>query len=137
MLIDPDSLRISALVDLEFTNAMPAQFAYDPPWWLLLSGPESWLDRGAMDEFVACYEPRMEWFLRALERVEGESRLPVGIVVLLSLPECACPGRRWVFDSTMRRGRVSIDVVYWAAMHHEDGGDGGEQPQPSTRPGSP
>lgn len=32
MLVDPDTLRITAVLDLEFTNAMPAQFTYDPPW---------------------------------------------------------------------------------------------------------
>ena len=45
ILVDPETYRITAVLDFEFTNAMPAQFAYDPPWWLLLSGPEVWLDR--------------------------------------------------------------------------------------------
>jgi hypothetical protein len=40
MLVDAETLKITAVLDLEFTNAMPAQFAYDPPWWLLLVGPE-------------------------------------------------------------------------------------------------
>ena len=31
MLVDPKTLRIIAVLDLEFTNAMPAQFTYDPP----------------------------------------------------------------------------------------------------------
>lgn len=48
------------------------RFTHDPPWWLLLSGPEMWLERCAMDEFLTLYEPRMERFLRALERVETE-----------------------------------------------------------------
>ena len=76
MIIDPTSLKITAIVDLEFINAMPAQFSFDPPWWLLLSGPEAWLDRGAMDEFVALYQPRMEQFLCALVSVEENFQLP-------------------------------------------------------------
>ncbi|KAJ5544676.1 hypothetical protein N7535_006936 [Penicillium sp. DV-2018c] len=72
MLIDPETLRITAILDFEFTNAMPAEFTYDPPWWLLLSGPEMWLERCAMEEFLTLYEPRMEQFLRALEQVEIE-----------------------------------------------------------------
>lgn len=32
MLVNPDTLRITAVLDFEFTNAMPAQFTYDPPW---------------------------------------------------------------------------------------------------------
>ncbi|GKZ36805.1 hypothetical protein AbraIFM66950_008037 [Aspergillus brasiliensis] len=49
MLIDAETLRITAILDFEFTNAMPAEFTYDPPWWLLLSGPEMWLERCAME----------------------------------------------------------------------------------------
>ncbi|PWY80211.1 hypothetical protein BO83DRAFT_460113 [Aspergillus eucalypticola CBS 122712] len=73
MLIDPDTHRITAVLDFEFTNAMPAAFTYDPPWWLLLSGPEVWLERCALDEFLELYEPRMEeQFLRALARMEHD-----------------------------------------------------------------
>lgn len=39
MLADPETLLITAVIDFEFTNAMPAQFAQDPPWWLLLAPP--------------------------------------------------------------------------------------------------
>jgi hypothetical protein len=63
MLIDPETLRITAILDFEFTNAMPAEFTYDPPWWLLLSGPEMRLERCAMEEFLTLYEPEMEQFL--------------------------------------------------------------------------
>ncbi|KAI8648752.1 APH domain-containing protein [Fusarium keratoplasticum] len=70
MLVHPETFRITAVLNFEFTNAMPAQFTYDPPWWLLLSGPEVWLDRGSMEEFRDRYEPRMEQFLQALELVE-------------------------------------------------------------------
>src|SRR5271163_3946715 len=73
MLADPKTLQITAVLDFEFTNAMPAQFAYDPPWWLLLLGPDMWLERRTMEEFLNRYEPRMEQFLRALERVEAKS----------------------------------------------------------------
>ena len=73
MLADPETLRITALLDFEFTNAMPAQFTYDPPWWLLLLGPDMWLERHSMEKFLVRYVPRMEQFLRALERVEKMS----------------------------------------------------------------
>ncbi|KAI9747050.1 MAG: hypothetical protein M1835_002246 [Candelina submexicana] len=73
MLADPKTLQITALLDFEFTNTMPAQFAYDPPWWLLLLGPDMWLERRTMDEFLARYEPKLEQFLRAMQRVEAKS----------------------------------------------------------------
>lgn len=71
ILIDPDNLRIKAVLDLEFTNAMPRQFASEPPWWLILVGPDSYLLRDhTIEDWIKAYEPRLEQFLRVLERVE-------------------------------------------------------------------
>lgn len=39
MLVDPETLRITAVLEFEFTNAIPAQHVYDVPWWLLLEHP--------------------------------------------------------------------------------------------------
>lgn len=109
MLIDPDTLRITAVLDFEFTNSMPAQFTYDPPWWLLLRGPDVWLDRNGGDEFLARYVPRMEQFLRALERVEEKSSSagnagPETNLVFLS--ECGTRGRQGASGLTMPQGRA-------------------------------
>ena len=72
ILVDPETFRIKAVLDLEFTNAMPRQFASDAPWWLLVVGPDSYLLRDrTLEEFVAAYEPRLEHFLQVMERVEG------------------------------------------------------------------
>ncbi|KAI5863959.1 kinase-like domain-containing protein [Durotheca rogersii] len=124
MLVDPETLQITAVLDFEFTNAMPAQFTYDPPWWLLLSGPELWLDRGSMSEFRDLYQPRMEQFLRALELREGMSA-PEG--QKLAEPRLSTrmrdswrSGRFW-FDYAARKS-FELDAVYWAALH--DGGIG-------------
>jgi hypothetical protein len=126
MLVNPETLRITAVLDFEFTNTMPAQFTYDPPWWLLLSGPEMWLDRCSMEEFLACYEPRMEQFLRALERVEEESALrrkqPTGPPLSTRMRDSWRTGRFW-FDYAARKS-FEVDAVYWAALH--DGGAGVE-----------
>lgn len=115
MLVHPETLQITAVLDFEFTNAMPAQFTYDPPWWLLLSPPEVWLDRGSMEEFQDLYEPRMEQFLRMLELVEGtEPRLST------CMRDSWKSGRFW-FDYAARKS-FELDVIYWAALH--DGGTG-------------
>ncbi|KAF2637005.1 phosphotransferase enzyme family protein-like protein [Massarina eburnea CBS 473.64] len=72
MLIDPDTYRITAVYDLEFTNAMPKQYACSAPWWLLLIGPEVYLFRDrTIDEFKTAYEPRLNQFLAAMRRVEA------------------------------------------------------------------
>jgi hypothetical protein len=73
--VDLNTFQITAVLDFEFTNAMPARFAYDPPWWLLLLGPDMWLERRTMEEFLVSYEPRLEKFLRAVERMESKSGL--------------------------------------------------------------
>ncbi|PLB34269.1 phosphotransferase family protein [Aspergillus candidus] len=67
MLVDPETLQITPVLDFEFTNSMPAEFTYDPPWWMLLSGTEVWLERCAMDKFVTLCESRMVQFLRAFD----------------------------------------------------------------------
>lgn len=122
MLVHPETLQITAVLDFEFTNAMPAQFTYDPPWWLLLSGPEVWLDRGSIDEFRDRYEPRMEQFLQAMELVEGMS-VPGGHQ--LTEPRLSTrmrdswrSGRFW-FNYAARKS-FELDAIYWAALH--DGG---------------
>lgn len=59
------NLRIVGVIDWEFAYAAPAQFSYDPPWWLLLEEPESW--RGGYRDWMEAYEPRLQTFLRVLE----------------------------------------------------------------------
>ncbi|KAJ5101917.1 hypothetical protein NUU61_004139 [Penicillium alfredii] len=124
MLINPETFQITSILDFEFSNAMPAEFTYDPPWWLLLSGPEMWLERCAMDEFLALYEPRMEQFLRALEQVESEMALEVKQRVGLSLStrmrDSWRTGRFW-FDYAARKS-FDVDTIYWAALHNDGAG---------------
>lgn len=124
MLVDPATLQITAVLDFEFTNVMPAQFTHDPPWWLLLSGPEVWLDHGSLEEFMDLYKPRMEQFLRALEQVESMS---VSGAQQLAEPRLSTrmrdswkSGHFW-FDLAARKS-FELDAIYWAALH--DGGTG-------------
>jgi aminoglycoside phosphotransferase (APT) family kinase protein len=143
MLVDPATLRITALLDFEFTNSMPAQFAYDPPWWLLLRGPDMWLDHYSMDEFLARYVPRMEQFLRALERVEAKAAAAAAASVgdghLLERQRLSArmrdswqTGRFW-FNYAARTS-LDMDDIYWAALHdHEANGDGLSSLDAATR----
>jgi hypothetical protein len=72
ILVDPATLRIKAVLGLKkFTNAMPSQYASEAPWWLLPMGPDSYLLRHRnIGEFIEAYEPRLEHFLKAMEKVE-------------------------------------------------------------------
>ncbi|KAK0653643.1 hypothetical protein DIS24_g5919 [Lasiodiplodia hormozganensis] len=121
MLVDPDTLQITAVLDLEFTNAMPAQFAYDPPWWLLLLGPDMWLEKHSLHDFLTRYEPRLEQFLRAMERVEKESPSPR----LSARMRDAWATKRFWFDYAIRKS-FDVDTVYWTVLCGEDDGMGVE-----------
>lgn len=123
MLADPDTLRITAVLDFEFTNTMPAQFAYDPPWWLLLLGPDMWLEHHSMEAFETRYVPRMEQFLPALERVEATENLEgsqSSPLLSVRMRDSWATGRFW-FNYGIRKS-FDIDAVYWAALH-KDGDD--------------
>lgn len=124
MLIDPETLRITAVLDLEFTNTMPAEFTYDPPWWLLLSGPEVWLERCTMEELMTLYEPRMAQFLQALERVEidmaSEGKQPGGPSLSARMRDSWRTGRFW-FDYAAKKS-FDVDIIVWTALHHGDEG---------------
>jgi hypothetical protein len=124
MLIDPNTLLITAVYDFEFTNSMPAQFTYDPPWWLLLRGPDMWFRKYDMNEFLARYVPRMEQFLRALQRVEAKPALARSVEQpCLS----TCTRNSWKTGHFWFNyaGRTSLDVddIYWHALHDEADGD--------------
>ena len=60
MRVDPDTPRITAVLDFEFINAMPAQFAHNPPWGLLLLAPYIWLERRNKEEFLDRFIHRMD-----------------------------------------------------------------------------
>ncbi|KAF3000081.1 hypothetical protein E8E13_002242 [Curvularia kusanoi] len=104
ILVDPETLRIKAVLDLEFTNAMPCQFASDAPWWLLLVGPDSYLLRErTLEEFVEAYEPRLEHFLQVMERVEGSRDSSGGAQPLSKLMRESWDTKRFWFSYAARK----------------------------------
>jgi Phosphotransferase enzyme family len=124
MLVDPKTLQITAVLDFEFTNTMPAQFVYDPPWWLLLLGPDMWLERRTIEEFLAHYKPKMEQFLRALERVEAktgskgkQSKEPC----LSAQMRDSWKTRRFWFNYAARKS-LDVDAIYWNVLHKDGAG---------------
>ncbi|KAF2644206.1 phosphotransferase enzyme family protein-like protein [Massarina eburnea CBS 473.64] len=123
ILVDPNTLRITAVLDLEFTNAMPSQYASEPPWWLLLVGPDSYLLRDrTIAEFVDAYEPRLEQFLRAMERVEVGRRGLEGEKALSCLMRESWGTKRFWFNYA---GRKPFDVEVFFDWCLKEGGGGG------------
>ncbi|GJC92663.1 LOW QUALITY PROTEIN: phosphotransferase [Colletotrichum higginsianum IMI 349063] len=126
MLVDPETLRITAVLDLEFTNAMPAQFAEDVPWWLLLQHPAVWVGEGKLEEFLSLFQPRKEQFLRAIERVEATSTLAAAeeeASLSSRMRDSWDNGRFWF--NLASRSSFDVDEIYWAVLH-QDGVSVGE-----------
>lgn len=64
----PDELRVSGVIDWEFTYAAPVEFTYTAPWWLLLERPEDW--DADLNHFLPRYMPKLRIFLEALRECE-------------------------------------------------------------------
>ncbi|KAM5352641.1 hypothetical protein ACJ41O_005363 [Fusarium nematophilum] len=120
MLVDPETLKITAVLDLEFTNAMPSQFAYDVPWWLLLKPPGIWIGDGKMEDFLDLFVPRKERFIRAMERVESRSP-PRRECLSDRMRDSWDSGRFWF--NLASRCSFDVDEIYWEALHREGMGE--------------
>ncbi|KAM5342110.1 hypothetical protein ACJ41O_015141 [Fusarium nematophilum] len=118
MLADPETFKITAVLDFEFTNAMPAQYLHDVPSWLLLASPHCWLERDDKAGFEKLFVPQMELFIAELERVESTQpplntgEPPDRLSALMR--ESWNKGRFW-FNYAMRTS-IDADVVYWKTL---------------------
>jgi hypothetical protein len=121
MLADPETLRITAVLDFEFTNAMPAQFAYDPPWWLLLKQPAGWVREGEMQKFLDFFVPRKEQFIRAMERAEAKSPPPAGQSCISARMRDSWDSGRFWFNLASRKS-FDVDEIYWEALSEKGKG---------------
>ncbi|CAK7204802.1 hypothetical protein SEUCBS139899_007564 [Sporothrix eucalyptigena] len=72
MLVDPTTGAITAVLDLEGTNTMPAAFAKDPPLWLAYWALENVLDCGVFSLRVPQYGALLTRFLDIMERIESK-----------------------------------------------------------------
>ncbi|KAL1890460.1 hypothetical protein Sste5346_008289 [Sporothrix stenoceras] len=114
ILLDKDD-KIVGVIDWEFAYAAPRSFSTCPPWWLLIEEPEGW-PLGGMKGWLEMYEPRLQTFLRSLERVEAQ-RSPVGGGNPLSQPLSQCMRASWARKSWMRhyaaRRSWAFDYIWW------------------------
>lgn len=134
MLVDPDTHRITAVYDLEFTNAMPKQYASEAPWWLLLIGPEAYLFRGrTIEEFKAAYEPRFEQFVAAMRRAEAARGIQ-GIECLSDLMAESWRTKTFWFNVATRRP-IDVDVLFENCL--KDSADNQEPLDDETRDALP
>jgi hypothetical protein len=121
MLVNPETMRITALLDFEFTNVMPAQFAYDLPWWLILQPPGIGVSEGKQ-EFLDLFEPRKEQFIHAMERVEARSALPAGEPRLSARMRESWDSKRFWFNLASRSS-FDVDQIYWEVLYKQGLGE--------------
>ena len=115
-----EDLRVVGVIDWEFAYAAPAEFTFDPPWWLLLLEPEYW--PGGYNEWMKAYEPRLYTFLRVLEAEEKKMAETSGASVLdndgASTPSLSRSMRRsweerdWMINYAVRDSWV-FDFIWW------------------------
>jgi len=116
VLVD-DNDKIVSVIDWEFTYAAPAEFAYSPPWWLLLEPPEEW-PQGILD-WSKQYELKLRTFLEALKEQE-DSMIDGGQLTedqRLSgrMKESWETGDFWVTYAA--RKSWAFDVVFWQMIN--------------------
>ncbi|KAK8121871.1 phosphotransferase enzyme family protein [Apiospora sp. TS-2023a] len=125
MLADPETMRITAVLDLEFTNALPAQYAYDVPWWLILRNPAALVSDGKKQQLLDLFEPRKEQYIKALERAEAKfpQLVPAAGEPRLSdrVRDSWDSGRFWF--NLASRSSFDVDEVYWNCLHEEGRGE--------------
>jgi aminoglycoside phosphotransferase (APT) family kinase protein len=122
IMVDPNTLRIKAVLDLEFTNAMPSQYASEPPWWLLLVGPDSYLLRGrTIEEFVEAYKPRLEQFLKAMEQAEQGRESLDDEKPISSLMRDSWDKKRFWFNYAARKP-FDVEVLFDSCIKEGDTG---------------
>ncbi|RDL31365.1 uncharacterized protein BP5553_09574 [Venustampulla echinocandica] len=153
ILVDKD-LRVAALIDWEFAYVGPAQFALDPPWWLLLEEPECW--PGGIQEWSKIYDQRLETWLRCVEMAEeeeAERAKPSGgteemvrrseqmaledegvgsgrrelVRLSTSMRESWQTGRFWL--NYAARKSWAFDSIYWKVLDERFFGDRGDIPE--------
>ncbi|KAI0165358.1 phosphotransferase family protein [Hypoxylon sp. FL1284] len=99
VLLDKE-MRIVGVINWEFAYSAPAQFSFDPPWWLLLEEPD-WYP-GGYRAWMKIYEPRLQTFLRVMEAEEKKMA-----------DKCADNGRGAELVPLSRRMRESWEKRTW------------------------
>lgn len=111
-----DNLDIVAVINWEFSYAAPSDFAFAPPWWLLIEQPEYWDDD--LDDWIEKYERRLTTFLKVMVECEDESvsngRLQEEQRLSGKMRESWASGDSWTVYAA--RKNFAFDSVYWKKL---------------------
>ncbi|KAL5338014.1 kinase-like domain-containing protein [Aspergillus crustosus] len=106
-------LKITAVVDWEFTYAAPVEFSFAPPWWLLIEKPEYWPQ--GLDDWCSEYERRLQTFLSAM-RDQEDKAIEQGWLkrtqrLSRAMQDSWESGDFWIAYAA--RNSFAFDLVYW------------------------
>lgn len=124
MLVDPDTGRLVALLDLEGTNALPAVFAQDPPLYLCTYSLFKVIAVGKLDQWKANCDPTMDMFLGILQRLEGEQHQEeeqhqeVEKTPLSTLMRASWESKQWLLHFAMHDLNMA-DSIFWGQDHYQ------------------
>lgn len=115
----PDGeIEVNAAIDWEFTYAAPAQFALDPPWWLLFEVPEMWKPSGAteysIEEWSKEYGQKLEIWLKVVEEQERGAAFLAGVPLSAHMRESWETGRFWL--NYAARKSWAFDAIFWTFL---------------------
>ncbi|KAK1146750.1 hypothetical protein N8T08_002511 [Aspergillus melleus] len=116
VLLDED-LRITGVVDWEFTYAAPVEFSYALPWWLLIEKPEYW-PKGLGDWYIE-YERQLQPFLGALmcwddDAIE-QGRMEENQRLSGPMRHSWESGDFWIAYAA--RNNFAFDAIYWENIY--------------------
>ncbi|EAS30015.1 uncharacterized protein CIMG_08761 [Coccidioides immitis RS] len=114
--VDPETLKITGIIDWEFTYAAPPQFLGSAPEWLLLKNPCDWADDHGLSSFLKTYLPKLDLFIESIEKLERQRNMPIGNRESLSTRMRASMDEQTFWFNIAIRNPFSLDSIYWTVL---------------------
>jgi hypothetical protein len=105
--------HVVGVLDWEFSYAAPVEFAYAPPWWLLIEKPEYWPE--GLEDWTKVFECRLEIFVRELIKCEdttiGRGEMSEAQRLSGPMKDSWGSGDFWIMYAASHS--FAFDAIYW------------------------
>lgn len=125
MIVDPETGRLAAIIDLEGTAALPAAFAHDPPLYLLMANLDGLLSKGHLKLWQDKYTPILDVFLAIMQHLEAQQPPPPppeagtdGEAPLSAKMRASWESKQWLLHYAMHDIEVA-DLIFWSQEHYQ------------------
>lgn len=119
VLVSESDLKVTGVIDWEYTYVAPVEFTHTAPWWLLFESPEDW--ESDLNQFLIRYKPRLQIFLKVLRGYENKQiergTLEESQRLSGHMEESLENGMFW-FCLAARKSFM-FDDIYWAFIHEK------------------